>query len=350
VDEELFAVSVPVKRSHRAKGRFPLSRSGKARFSENSRRNIGRVNERRKDAIAGRRADAGLWAFSTLISGSSYHSQFAFCSFLGVPVPPSSSFYAAQPAMARILIEMAHQSTTRAAACLPMGDTISFDGAWSHAMRSRQCVGCFIVVSGYRPKIVDYQTSEWYRGMGGNEVQLASQALEGCVFNELARRWKGDCRLRSLVHDQDAKVSLLLRENRWDILELFDKNHVTKGWEKLYNAKACVHTKGAKTKSWPLNVVKPGLLRWWHTCVIAQCGMEERKDMWRGAVGHYRDSEDVALSPEAMAALSDFAESAAQLLEKVQSRFSTQLSECFNSMKAKLASNGLSWKGSWAAR
>jgi hypothetical protein len=38
------------------------------------------------------------------------------------------------------------------------------------------------------------------------------------------------------------------------------------------------------------------------------------------------------------------------LISRVQTRFSTQLSESLNAMKAKLASKGISWKVSWAAR
>jgi hypothetical protein len=53
---------------------------------------------------------------------------------------------------------------------------------------------------------------------------------------------------------------------------------------------------------------------------------------------------------EAVRLLDEFVHETASLITKVHSRFSTQLCECLNSMKANLASKGISWKNSWDAR
>jgi hypothetical protein len=40
--------------------------------------------------------------------------------------------------------------------------------------------------------------------------------------------------IAALVHDQHAKVSKLIADLGWAILELYDRNHVLKKWEKAY--------------------------------------------------------------------------------------------------------------------
>jgi hypothetical protein len=288
-DEEF--LPEPIKRSHKAKWKFPCTKKSQKQKQVN-RRNLEVLNAVRQEAAADplRKAQASLWAFSALTSGAGFHQEFLFASLLNVPVPSSRAFYYAQPGIARESVTMAHDSMSRAAACMPPGSTVSFDGAWSHARRSRQCIGCFVHLDRGKPRIIDYDTYDWYHGKPGEEIAIASQAMEGVVFQKLAERWQYDPRLTGLVHDQDAKLACIRKELEWDITELFDKNHVTKSWEKVWQTHAYVQKPEAKTKSWPLNRLKKGLQMWWFTCVAAEVELPERGVMWPGAVRHCAES------------------------------------------------------------
>jgi hypothetical protein len=85
----------------------------------------------------------------------------------------------------------------------------------------------------------------------------------------------------------------------------------------------------------------------------------ERRREWMSAFEHFtsmpamgsrRKPWSARGDERARALLTQFLLSVVALLAKVQTRFSTQLCECLNSLKAKLACKGISWKRTWEAR
>jgi hypothetical protein len=175
----------PSKRNHHAKGAFPMAcRSKKKRQA--SRRNIKGVNDARRQSAADpvHQAQASLWAFSTLVSGGRYQQNSLFAHFLGVPVPSNGAFYTAQRGIAREIIELARLSVQRHCAFMSQGTAIAFDGAWAHARRSRQIVGCFIT-QGDNPKIIDYECHGWYNGEGRGRGERGIASFGGDRFSEV---------------------------------------------------------------------------------------------------------------------------------------------------------------------
>jgi hypothetical protein len=112
-----------------------------------------------------------------------------------------------------------------------------------------------------------------------------------------------------------------------------------------------VQRDGRKTKDWVLREVKMRLKRWFFMVLKMDCTDAERRLHWQGAVEHLtRDGSGWNHTPEAVEQLRGFIGATMPLFDRIQTRFSTQLSECVNSMKGKLASKSTSWKVSWTAR
>jgi hypothetical protein len=96
---------------------------------------------------------------------------------------------------------------------------LAFDGPWSHVRWSGQCFGLFIDL--IQRRIVDFELV-LTRKCGG-DFDGAGQALEGESFRRMAARWRATGKdLRGLVHDRDAKVTKIIDEMQWDVVEFFD--------------------------------------------------------------------------------------------------------------------------------
>jgi hypothetical protein len=70
--------------------------------------------------------------------------------------------------------------------------------------------------------------------IGPNGVDMASQALEGAIFRRLVGEFKMQSSIAGVVTDRDAQVGQILREEEWHILALLDRNHVVKGYDRLW--------------------------------------------------------------------------------------------------------------------
>jgi hypothetical protein len=61
-----------------------------------------------------------------------------------------------------------------------------------------------------------------------------SKTMESCILQQLVDRWHRREEITAFVHDQDATASAILVEKGWKLNEYFDKNHVVKSWERMY--------------------------------------------------------------------------------------------------------------------
>jgi hypothetical protein len=66
---------------------------------------------------------------------------------------PSSSYYLAQPVMGTVINEYARANVEFHRAQFTGSSALSFDGAWAHARRSRQCSGCFFALAPWHAAI-----------------------------------------------------------------------------------------------------------------------------------------------------------------------------------------------------
>jgi hypothetical protein len=142
-----------------------------------------------------------------------------------------------------------------------------------------------------------------------------------------------------------------VRDLQWDIIEMLDRNHVAESFDTKWKQYSFVP--GAKRGHWlpVLWEIERCLKSWFYSCLKMDEDDEVRTAKWLGATKHYLGFDWSGKSDAgAVRLLDEFVRETASLITKVHSRFSTQLFECLNSMKAKLASKGVSWKNSWDAR
>jgi hypothetical protein len=162
-----------------------------------------------------------------------------------------------------------------------------------------------------------------------------------------------------LAHDQDAGLSRTVADLEWSVVEMLDRNHAVKSYETRW--KNAAYLPGTPRGEWIpyMKEIRQGLKMRFYTCLKMDGDAVERRREWMGAYEHFtqmprqgsrRQPWSAREDPQAQERLRQFLESVADLLEKVRTRFSTQLCECLNSMKAKLACKGISWKRSWEAR
>jgi hypothetical protein len=83
----------------------------------------------------------------------------------------------------------------------------------------------------------------------------ASKTMEFCILWRLVDRWHGRDEITTFVHDQDATASAILVERGWNLDESFDKNHVVKSWERIFQQNQWVDVSVDKGKTRRKNVL-----------------------------------------------------------------------------------------------
>jgi hypothetical protein len=58
--------------------------------------------------------------------------------------------------------------------------------------------------------------------------------MEFCILPQPVDRWYGREEITAFVHHQDATASAILVERGWKLDGDFDKNHMAKSWEQIF--------------------------------------------------------------------------------------------------------------------
>jgi hypothetical protein len=60
--------------------------------------------------------------------------------------------------------------------------------------------------------------------------------MEAAILRKIGERWRNDERIQYFCHDKDSSSMAVLRQDlHWDLIERFDRNHVFKTWERIFN-------------------------------------------------------------------------------------------------------------------
>jgi hypothetical protein len=186
--------------------------------------------------------------------------------------------------------------------------------------------------------------------------------MESEILRRMGARWTLFSNVEFFCHDKDNHAMKIIREElHWDLIELFDKNHVMKTWKARFLKYAWV-THGATCPSQGpkrqkvLNDLESHLLRWFHVVLRTDETLSGRQKLWCGAHDHDIEPRETDFQwklwddETARAQLRAFFTNTIDLIGLVQSKFSTQLNESLHAMKAKLADKNYGWKRSWEAR
>jgi hypothetical protein len=58
--------------------------------------------------------------------------------------------------------------------------------------------------------------------------------MEAFTLGRLVDRWMADENITRFIRDQGTSLMVVLKQKGWDLVELFDKNHVIISWKRLY--------------------------------------------------------------------------------------------------------------------
>jgi hypothetical protein len=356
---ELIARRRAGHRAKRALFQGTRVRRSRAAAADRMREARDELARRTEERCTKRKANHFAWVM--LIAGSSYHTLMMVLSFLGFWVPPQSTVYTAQKGMIEILHRLALASCARWRGAMRQSAVIGFDAAWSHTRRALHCFGCFCT-TGHRDggdwpeaarKIVGFGIVDQ---SGGSGVEVASQAMEGVIFRELVQSFRGQSSVCGIVTDRDGQVGPILREEGWQIVELLDRNHVVKGYNRLWEETVMMpasETSAKRSRIIPLELIATRLKRWFYVVIKMEGDQESRHRAWMGALDHFL-APDVDWAgrddPVAVERLRGFIQRTERLLDDCQGAFSTQLNESVNAIKNHLACKAIAWKNSWAAR
>jgi hypothetical protein len=358
----------PTPLSKKPRKRVPSLRWNPRKVRKVGRKNMKALNAKRQrshDEVLPECTPASRWAFSLFVAGGSWHQSFIFSSYVGYTAPVERTYYRYQTPMAKRIIAYSKSLVRRRREMMGYDTVVRFDGSWGHPRRSYQCVGSFI--SCQTKKIIRYKAINQYHGDETGNAYTASSMLENKIFLHLVEKSRTDPRIKGIVHDQDAKSSKAIAEADWQVANWFDKNHVVKGFNTAYRRWAFVERKGddplddwddddddsplvPKKRSPRIQVLKGIEIhakRWFYASAKLEGSVDDRRKMWESC---YDPEHHFHLTASGKRQLRGFVSEVAGLLDKVQSSFTTQLSENFHSVKAKMAQKGISWKTSWEAR
>jgi hypothetical protein len=228
---------------------------------------------------------------------------------------------------------------------------ITFDGAWSHRRRAKECV--VTIIDTKQKKVVDYEVVTKTKCGTPGDWEGSANGMEIEALRRMLPRWVGNENVCGVVHDNDAKASQLIHDLDWDVEEYFDPNHVCKQFERRWNSHPHSHLRGVHAK----------LLAWFRYLIHCDCSVARKQTCWMNSLEHFKgnhahcprehpDSASGRLVKTQAAAdeLEQILQDTVELPGRALPGLNTQLCESFNSLKAKFATKDTSWRVSWPSR
>jgi hypothetical protein len=288
------------------------------------------------------------FVFSVIVSGGTYTSASTQMLHNCIVPPSESSFYRCQRIIFGVIEEMAIETMKKKKAALPHGSILAIDGSWAHRRNSRQCV--VSLCDSIDRKIVDVEILEMAAPGVKSNYNGSSKNMEQEGVRRMMSRWLNESKFGGYVHDQDATTRTDMTELIPSALELFDKNHLMKSFEKIftkYNEKQL------------LTGLKVHLQKWMYVLLKKQFPIIEKVELWLGAFDHYvllnqtspkRFLWNKRTNPESQIALRTFLNATKYILFKCNPEYSTQFNEAFNALKSHFANKLLHWQTSFKTR
>jgi hypothetical protein len=308
--------------------------------------------------------DAKRFVWSLVVEGARFEQQHRIFAWNGIKTPSRSAFYGALDEVCNDLVAAAQASCANWRSLMAEHSAISFDGSWSQRRNAHHCFGTFIDPA--QKKVVDFETVS--RGFGHRKIfhrdfEGASKGMECEILRRLVHRWRDDSNVEFFVHDQDASAMTVLRNENWNLRELFDKNHIVKSLKARFQSLRWIQISppGSPVRRRDLlRGLELPLLKWFYTVTSLDADIEEKKKAWLGAHAFYTDPPPnlphgrfvwrLRNDPLCRDRLKLFLEDTVELLSKCQARISTQANESLNAIKAKSAEKTFNWKSTWKAR
>jgi hypothetical protein len=169
--------------------------------------------------------------------------------------------------------------------------------------------------------------------------------MESEILRRMSARWTLFSNVEFSRHDKGNHAMKSMREDlHWDLIELFDKNHVMKTWKARFLKFAWVAHRETGPSQRPkrhkvLNEVESHLFPWFHVVLRTDKTLSGRQKLWCGAYDHSLDPRETNFQwklghdDTARAQIRAFLTNTGDLIGHVQSKFSTQLTESLTAIK-----------------
>lgn len=198
------------------------------------------------------------FTFSVLISGCSFATSQIIFLWNSIMPPSESYFYKAQKIIACIIIEMARESCARWRRVMRCGSCLAFDGSWSHRRNADHCLVDFVDIR--TGKIVAFEIVS-KKDKGNNHFEGPSNVKEVEGLKPLIPRWKEDDRVKTYVHNNDAKTRKLIKEMQWNVEEMIDSYIAINSFRRKFNRMKSEATSKLRGLRIPLERFFQALLR-----------------------------------------------------------------------------------------
>lgn len=341
-----------------------MSRRTKA---SNSRKN--NLVKARKSKYDRKLKEKREFVLSVLLCGLTFQNVFEFLSVLGKSELSitSSEYYFHQTAVIRSIEACAKINCKKHQQLMKPGAVIGIDGSWDHRRNGKFCIiEAFDLET---KKIVAYSIIERPTQKNKNaSFKNAANQMEIEGVKKIISELKPLNKVIGYVHDKDAKTSKLIAKE-WNITEYIDPNHSNKSFHRKFakfnKGKAHVSTRKSLTG------IEKRLSNFKTILTFSNYTTAQKEQLWLNVLEHFQHNhtscihapyQSEAAEKKALGtwannvtdakktSLSNFLKATVKYVTKVDSRYTSQLNECFHSVKANLASKNRAWGRSWIGR
>ena len=293
-------------------------------------------------------------AFATIVEGARPTQIRKVLEWMDVELPSKRETETATKKVCDLICKMAEENMQQELERCGPNTVIAFDGSWDHRRGGKQCL--FSVASCATGKIIDAKVISKAIARDSEEFCEQSNMMESKGLSLVIEDLRHNPNIVGYVHDNDGRARNMIRLSGWEIHEYLDPNHALKSFEsKLQN----FNSKNANI----LRGVEGSLRKWLYTLLASDYPTEFKKIQWLNCYNHYCGDHRYCLhgngpttsweksnSVEAKEAFKKFLLNTLWIIEKVDTRFSTQLIESLHRTKLKFACKDVKWGYTWKAR
>lgn len=327
-------------------------RKQREKFLEIARKTLSRYNRLPVSAYFQTHLNGLQFAFSIIIHGLGYTST-SLCFLENGILPPSESCFYQHINHIIDQIRILSRESVDAERNLMMINTIlGFDGSWDHRRKGKCCI--VVAIDQHHKKIIDFEIVQKSTKDHHANYTGSPQGMETFCVSKIAQRLRTDDRIIGYVHDRDSSVTAFMSQN-WPIKEYIDRNHAVKCLSTQFNKLEKICGKQ--------DALFAHLYSFMQYLISFPCPSSQKVQYWKNASKHYCGDHSMCMkhkpssftwelkgNDEAVRALKDFLKNTAFILSQCQMPYSTQLNECYNSMKSHFLDKEIAWRRTAFAR
>lgn len=292
------------------------------------------------------------FAFSIIVHGLSYMDT-SLCFLENGIIPPShSSYYILIDRVIDEIVKLSRENVYNELLSMKLNTVISMDGSWDHKRQGMCCI--VVIIDQKRKKIVDFEILRRSTKNHPTDYKGSPQGMETEAVARISKRLKNDLRIVGYCHDRDSSVTSYMKKH-WNIPEFIDRNHSVK----------CLATyfKDIEKKYGNQDELFTHLFNFLNFLISLPTTPEQKVAEWINASEHYRGNHThcrkhkisnfvwkFSKSDQAIKDLKAFLKKTSFILIQCKPPFSTQLNECYNSIKSHFLNKEIAWRKTAFAR